>query len=81
MGCAYVHVQYDLMNICVRQTYIFYDSHFKPLNQLKCCGDLIDNRSNEPICVLAYKKIYNKIKLIHALKEKLEDCLLCNIST
>ena len=29
-----------------------YDGNFKPLNQSKCCGDIIDNRADAPICVL-----------------------------
>ena len=32
-----------------------YDSHFKPLYQSKCCGDLLDNWSGSPIFVLEHK--------------------------
>ena len=30
----------------------FYDCHFKPFHQIKCCGYLIDNIADAPICVL-----------------------------
>ena len=30
------------------------DIHFKPLHQSKCCGDLIENRTDASICVLEY---------------------------
>ena len=46
-----------------------YDSRFKPLHQTKCCGVLIDNRSNAPICVLKDKDIETKKILRYTLKE------------
>ena len=47
----------------------FYESYFKPLHRLKCCGSLIDNRVDAPICVLEDKDIDTKKKFIHALME------------
>ena len=46
-----------------------YDSHFKPLHQLKCCGTLIDNRDDAPICVLEDKDRATNKKSRHALIE------------
>ena len=37
---------------CWTKHEFFYDSHFKPLHQTKCCGVLVDNRAGAPICVL-----------------------------
>ena len=31
------------------------DINCKPLHQTKCCGVIIDNRADAPICVLEYK--------------------------
>ena len=45
-----------------------YDSHFKPLHQSKCCGDLIDNRDDAPILVLEDNDKDTKLNLRHALK-------------
>ena len=46
-----------------------YDNHYKPLHQTKCCGVLIDNRADSPICVLEYKDRESKKQLDHAHKE------------
>ena len=46
-----------------------YDSHFKPLHQNKCCGVLIDNRADAPICVWEDKYRESKKKLAGALRE------------
>ena len=46
-----------------------YDSHFKPLHQSKYCEDLIDNRSDAPICVLEDKDRDTKKTLRYALIE------------
>ena len=32
-----------------------YDSHYKHMNKADCCGVLIDNRADAPICVLENK--------------------------
>ena len=53
--------------------HIFNDSHFKPLHQSKCCGDLIDNRVDAPICVLEDKDREKNINLRHALKKCFGD--------
>ena len=46
-----------------------YESHYKPMHQTKCCGVLIDNRADAPICVLEDKYRESKKQLDHALKE------------
>ena len=46
-----------------------YDIHFKPLHQTKCCGVLIYNRDDAPICVLEDKDRESKKQLDHALEE------------
>ena len=48
------NVQYVEYNCWTKHAFI-YDIHFKPLHQTKCCGVLIDNRSDAPICVLEDK--------------------------
>ena len=68
------------MNISGRQKRFFY-SNFKPLHQSKCCGALIDNRSDAPICVLEDKEGEKNLNLIHARKMFLVDSALWNIST
>ena len=45
-----------------------YDSHLKPLHQTKCCGVLIYNRADAPICVLEDKDRETKKHLRHDLK-------------
>ena len=37
---------------CWKKHAFFYSSHFKPLYQTKCCGFLVYNRADAPICVL-----------------------------
>ena len=45
------NVKYDL---CTKHAF-FYESHCKPLHQTKCCGVLIYNIADAPICVLEDK--------------------------
>ena len=45
--CSVISDEYK----CKTKYEIFYDSHFKPLHQSKCCGGLIYNRYDSPICV------------------------------
>ena len=61
------NVQYDEYN-CWKNHEFVYDSHFKPLHQTKCCGVLIDNRADAPICFLEYKYIESKKQLVGTLK-------------
>ena len=49
--CNVQSVEYD----CWTKHAFVYDSHFKPLHKTKCCGVLIDNRADAPICVLEGK--------------------------
>ena len=46
--CNVHNVKY---NLWTKHAFV-YDSHYKPLHQTKCCGVLIDNRADAPICVL-----------------------------
>ena len=62
--CNVQSVEY---NCCKKHAFV-YDSHFKPLHQSKCCGVLIDNRADAPICVFEDKDIESKKNLKHALK-------------
>ena len=64
--CTY-NFQYVEYNCWTKHAFV-YDSHFKPLHQTKCCGVLIDNRADAPICVLEDKDREPKKKLKHALK-------------
>ena len=45
-----------------------YDSHFKPLHQSKCFGDIIDNIYDAPILVLEDKERETDLNLRHDLK-------------
>ena len=63
--CNVQSVEYN----CWTRYAFFYESHFKPLHQTKCCGVLINNRSDAPIFVLEDKERESKKKLDHALKE------------
>ena len=47
-ACNVKNVEY---NLWTNHAFV-YDSHYKPLHQTKCCGVLIDNRADAPICVL-----------------------------
>ena len=49
--CNVESVEYN----CWTKHAFVYDSHFKPLHQTKCCGVLIDNRADAPVCVLEDK--------------------------
>ena len=62
------NVQSDEYNYWTKHAFA-YDSHFKPFHQLKCCGVLIDNRADAPICFLEDKDRVTKKNLIHALIE------------
>ena len=63
--CNVHNVKYGLWK---RHAFV-YDSHYKPLHWTDCCGVLIDNRADAPICVLEDKDIAKKKNLHHALKE------------
>ena len=54
--------------MCKTKHAFLFESHFKPLHQSKSCGDPVDNRSYEPICVLGDKDRENNINLRHDLK-------------
>ena len=49
--CNIQSVEYN----CWTKHEFFYDSHLKNLHKTKCCGVLIDNRADAPICVLEDK--------------------------
>ena len=49
-----------------------YDSHYKPLHQTECCGVLLDNRADAPICVLEDNDIASKKDLHLALRQFFE---------
>ena len=68
--CVYnVHnVKYDLWT---KHAFV-YDSHYKPLHKTECCGVLIDNRADAPICVLEDTDRATKKDLHYALKEFFE---------
>ena len=53
--------------MCKTKHAFVYDSHFKPLNKPKRCGDPIYNREYAHICVLEDKDRGTKINLIHSL--------------
>ena len=48
---------------CKTKHAFVFDSHFKTLHQSKCCGFLIDNRDDAPICVLKDKEIETNLNL------------------
>ena len=58
-----------MLNATCGKSMHFYDSHYKPLHQTKCCGVLIYNRADEPIFVLEYKDRASKKQLDHSLKQ------------
>ena len=62
------NVKSDEYNCWIKHAFVYY-SHFKPLNQSKCCGDVIDNRADAPICVLEDKDREAKEKLRYTLIE------------
>ena len=62
--CNVQYIKYDLWT---KHAFV-YDSHYKPLHQNKCCGFLVDNRADAPICVLEDKYRATKKNLHHALK-------------
>ena len=66
---------------CKKKHAFVFDSHFKPLHQSKCYGDLIDNIYDAPICVMEDKEIETKINLIHALQYLFFESTLWNMST
>ena len=67
--------------MCKEKHTFVYDSHLKLLHELKCCGALIDNKSDATIFVLEDNDIKTKFYLKHALNISLVDCALWNIST
>ena len=44
-------VQSEEHHIKTKQTFV-YDSQSKTFHQPKCCEDIVDNRSDAPICVM-----------------------------
>ena len=69
------------MNTSVgKKVYLFFDGHFKPFHQSKCCGDLIDNRTDEPIYVLDDDDRESKNSLKNSLKQSLVESALWNTS-
>ena len=63
--CTVQSVEYNLS----KKHAFFYDSHYKPLHQTKCCRVLIDNRADAPICILEDKDRESKKQLDHALTD------------
>ena len=53
---------------CMKKHAFIFDSHLKPLHQSNCCGDIIDNRADEPIFVLEDKEREININFRYALK-------------
>ena len=49
-----------------------YDIHYKHLNKADCCGVLIDNRADAPICVLEKKDRVHKRNMDYALRQFFE---------
>ena len=66
--CNVHNVKY---NLCKKNAFV-YDIHYKPLHQTECCGVLIDNRADAPICVLEDKDRATKKDLHHALRQLFE---------
>ena len=62
------NVKSDEYNFWTKHAFV-YDSHCKPLHQTKCCGVLIDNRADAPICVFEDKDRESKKHVDHSLKE------------
>ena len=54
---------------CWKKHEFFYDSHFKPLHQSKCCGALIDNRAGAPTLVFEDRDREKNINFRFSLKE------------
>ena len=46
-----------------------YDSHFSTLDNIECCGEIIDNRSYAPICLLERKDRKRKSVLNNMLRK------------
>ena len=61
------NVQYVEYKFWTKHAFV-YDSHYKTLHQTKCCGVLIDNRADAPICILEDKDRESKKQLDHAIK-------------
>ena len=62
------NVKSDEYNCWTKHAFV-YDSHWKTFHQTKCCGVLIYNRADAPICVLENKDRESEKNLDHALKE------------
>ena len=65
--CNVQSVEYN----CWTNNEFFYNRNFKPLQQTKCCGVLIDNRADAPICILEDKYIESKKNWIMPLNNSL----------
>ena len=59
----------NLINRTAGKNMHFYDIHFKPLHQSKCCGVLVNNRDDANIFVFEDKYISTNKTLGHALME------------
>ena len=66
--CNVHNVKYDLWT----KHELVYDSNYKPLHKTECCGVLIDNRADAPICVLEDKDRASKKYLHLALRQFFE---------
>ena len=75
--CSFQSVEYN----CWTNHAFFNESHFKPLHQTKCCGVLIDNRADAPICVLEDKEIESRKNWLVPLKNSLVVSAMWNMYT
>ena len=75
--CNVQNVKYDLW----KKHAFVYDSHYKPLHQTECCGVLIDNVADAPICVLEDKDRESKYNWIVPLKSSLVGSAMWNMYT
>ena len=67
--------------MCKTKHAFVYNSHFKQLHQSNYCGDLIDNISDAPNCVLEDKDRETNLNFRRSLKIFSEECALWNMST
>ena len=47
-SCSFRYERY----LCKKKYAFVYNSNLKPLHQPKCCGCVLDNREDAPICVV-----------------------------
>ena len=66
--CNVNNVKY---NLWTKHAFV-YESHYIPLHQTECCGVLIDNRADAPICVLEDKDRTKNSDLDLALRQFFE---------